>query len=100
MCFSVAVLFGSVAGSLLCQVMYSLLLLPLAVVRPLLHHLLTLLEHLNELNCYLPNTAHLEDMELEGTSEGKDQNQYFLSFSENLPNTLMHCLTFKRFKNN
>uniref|UniRef100_A0A9J8D3K3 HECT-type E3 ubiquitin transferase n=1 Tax=Cyprinus carpio carpio TaxID=630221 RepID=A0A9J8D3K3_CYPCA len=68
------VLFGSVAGSLLCQVMYSLLLLPLAVVKPLLPHLLTLLEHLNELNCYLPNTAHLEDMELEGTSEGKDQN--------------------------
>ncbi|KAL1253293.1 hypothetical protein QQF64_017986 [Cirrhinus molitorella] len=63
------VLFGSVAGSLLCQVMYSLLLLPLAVVRPLLPHLLTLLEHLNELNCYLPNTAHLEDMELEGTSQ-------------------------------
>uniref|UniRef100_A0A8C2HR54 E3 ubiquitin-protein ligase HERC1 n=1 Tax=Cyprinus carpio TaxID=7962 RepID=A0A8C2HR54_CYPCA len=57
------VLFVSVAGSLLCQVMYSLLLLPLAVVRPLLPHLLTLLEHLNELNCYLPNTAHLEDME-------------------------------------
>lgn len=64
-------LFGSVAGSLLCQVMYSLLLLPLAVVRPLLPHLLTLLEHLNELNCYLPNTAHLEDMELEGSSHGK-----------------------------
>uniref|UniRef100_A0A9J8CIV4 HECT-type E3 ubiquitin transferase n=1 Tax=Cyprinus carpio carpio TaxID=630221 RepID=A0A9J8CIV4_CYPCA len=63
------VLFVSVAGSLLCQVMYSLLLLPLAVVRPLLPHLLTLLEHLNELNCYLPNTAHLEDMELEGTSQ-------------------------------
>uniref|UniRef100_A0A8C2A9Q1 HECT-type E3 ubiquitin transferase n=1 Tax=Cyprinus carpio TaxID=7962 RepID=A0A8C2A9Q1_CYPCA len=69
MCFSIAVLFGSVAGSLLCQVMYSLLLLPLAVVKPLLPHLLTLLEHLNELNCYLPNTAHLEEMELEGTSE-------------------------------
>ncbi|XP_016106101.1 probable E3 ubiquitin-protein ligase HERC1 [Sinocyclocheilus grahami] len=64
-----SVLFGSVAGSLLCQVMYSLLLLPLAVVKPLLPHLLTLLEHLNELNCYLPNTAHLEDMELEGTSD-------------------------------
>ncbi|XP_065100040.1 probable E3 ubiquitin-protein ligase HERC1 isoform X2 [Paramisgurnus dabryanus] len=60
------VLFGSVAGSLLCQVIYSLLLLPLAVVRPLLPHLFTLLEHLNELNCYLPNTSHLEDMEMEG----------------------------------
>lgn len=72
-------LFGSVAGSLLCQVMYSLLLLPLAVVRPLLPHLLTLLEHLNELNCYLPNTAHLEDMELEGTTQGKYQNSPFSS---------------------
>ncbi|XP_072518712.1 probable E3 ubiquitin-protein ligase HERC1 isoform X2 [Salminus brasiliensis] len=61
------VLFGSVAGSLLCQVMYSLLLLPLAVVKPLLPHLLSLLEQLNELNCYLPNTSLLETLELEGT---------------------------------
>jgi len=51
--------------------MYSLLLLPLAVVKPLLPHLLTLLEHLNELNCYLPNTSHLENLELEGNSQGK-----------------------------
>ncbi|XP_037401666.1 probable E3 ubiquitin-protein ligase HERC1 isoform X2 [Pygocentrus nattereri] len=63
------VLFGSVAGSLLCQVMYSLLLLPLAVVKPLLPHLLSLLEHLNELNCYLPNTSLLESLELEGTPQ-------------------------------
>ncbi|XP_028827463.1 probable E3 ubiquitin-protein ligase HERC1 isoform X1 [Denticeps clupeoides] len=62
------VLFGSVAGSLLCQVMYSLLLLPLAVVRPLLPHLLSLLEHLNELNCFLPVTGLLEELELEGSS--------------------------------
>ncbi|KAJ8338960.1 hypothetical protein SKAU_G00357460 [Synaphobranchus kaupii] len=60
------VLYGSVAGSLLCQVMYSLLLLPLPVVRPLLPHLLSLLEHLNELNCFLPDTGLLEEMELEG----------------------------------
>uniref|UniRef100_A0A6Q2XRL6 HECT-type E3 ubiquitin transferase n=1 Tax=Esox lucius TaxID=8010 RepID=A0A6Q2XRL6_ESOLU len=60
------VLLSSVAGSLLCQVMYSLLLLPLGVVRPLLTHLLCLLEHLNEFNCLLPDTGLLEDMELEG----------------------------------
>ncbi|XP_052393189.1 probable E3 ubiquitin-protein ligase HERC1 isoform X2 [Carassius gibelio] len=76
------VLFVSVAGSLLCQVMYSLLLLPLAVVRPLLPHLLTLLEHLNELNCYLPNTAHLEDMELEGTSEEASETSEPITASE------------------
>ncbi|TRY98659.1 hypothetical protein DNTS_005902 [Danionella cerebrum] len=69
------VLFGSVAGSLLCQVMYSLLLLPLAVVRPLLPHLLTLLEHLNELNCFLPNTAQLEDMELEALQESSETSE-------------------------
>uniref|UniRef100_A0AAR2M095 HECT-type E3 ubiquitin transferase n=1 Tax=Pygocentrus nattereri TaxID=42514 RepID=A0AAR2M095_PYGNA len=68
-CVCVVVLFGSVAGSLLCQVMYSLLLLPLAVVKPLLPHLLSLLEHLNELNCYLPNTSLLESLELEGTPQ-------------------------------
>ncbi|XP_036385733.1 probable E3 ubiquitin-protein ligase HERC1 isoform X2 [Megalops cyprinoides] len=62
------VLYSSVAGSLLCQVMYSLLLLPLQVVRPLLPHLLSLLEHLNELNCFLPDTGLLEEMELEGVS--------------------------------
>ncbi|XP_066501303.1 probable E3 ubiquitin-protein ligase HERC1 isoform X2 [Hoplias malabaricus] len=66
------VLFGSVAGSLLCQVMYSLLLLPLAVVKPLLPHLLSLLEHLNELNCYLPNNSLLESLELERTQEVSD----------------------------
>ncbi|XP_062334757.1 probable E3 ubiquitin-protein ligase HERC1 [Osmerus eperlanus] len=59
------VLFSSVAGSLLCQVMYSLLLLPLGVVRPLLCHLLTLLENLNHFNCLLPDTGLLEDKELE-----------------------------------
>ncbi|XP_035383560.1 probable E3 ubiquitin-protein ligase HERC1 isoform X3 [Electrophorus electricus] len=63
------VLFGSVAGSLLCQVMYSVLLLPLAVVKPLLPHLLTLLEHLNTLNCYLPYTCVLEELELEDTAQ-------------------------------
>ncbi|KAJ0013026.1 hypothetical protein NQD34_017360 [Periophthalmus magnuspinnatus] len=41
------VLYNSVSGGLLCQVMYSLLLLPLSTVQPLLSHLLALLESLN-----------------------------------------------------
>ncbi|XP_062868147.1 probable E3 ubiquitin-protein ligase HERC1 [Trichomycterus rosablanca] len=62
------VLFGSIAGSLLCQVVYSLLLLPLAVVRPLLPHLMSLLEQLDELSCRLPTTNLQEELELKGTS--------------------------------
>ncbi|XP_058472668.1 probable E3 ubiquitin-protein ligase HERC1 [Solea solea] len=58
------VLYNSVAGSLLCQVMYSLLLLPLSTVQPLLSHLLALLEHLNDFNQLLPETALLEEQEL------------------------------------
>ncbi|XP_029920656.1 probable E3 ubiquitin-protein ligase HERC1 isoform X2 [Myripristis murdjan] len=59
------VLYSSVAGSLLCQVVYSLLLLPLGVVRPLLSHLLALLEHLNDCSSLLPDTGLLEEHELE-----------------------------------
>uniref|UniRef100_A0A672ZRT2 HECT-type E3 ubiquitin transferase n=1 Tax=Sphaeramia orbicularis TaxID=375764 RepID=A0A672ZRT2_9TELE len=58
------VLYNSVAGSLLCQVMYSLLLLPLGTVQPLLSHLLALLEHLNDFNRLLPDTGRLEEQEL------------------------------------
>ncbi|XP_044188775.1 probable E3 ubiquitin-protein ligase HERC1 isoform X5 [Thunnus albacares] len=58
------VLYNSVAGSLLCQVMYSLLLLPLATVQPLLSHLLALLEQLNDFNRLLPETGLLEEQEL------------------------------------
>uniref|UniRef100_A0A4W6C7G9 HECT-type E3 ubiquitin transferase n=1 Tax=Lates calcarifer TaxID=8187 RepID=A0A4W6C7G9_LATCA len=58
------VLYNSVAGSLLCQVMYSLLLLPLSTVQPLLSHLLSLLEHLNDFNRLLPETGLLEEQEL------------------------------------
>ncbi|XP_041825741.1 probable E3 ubiquitin-protein ligase HERC1 isoform X2 [Melanotaenia boesemani] len=58
------VLYNSVAGSLLCQVMYSLLLLPLGTVQPLLSHLLFLLEHLNDFNSLLPETVLLEEQEL------------------------------------
>ncbi|XP_034402246.1 probable E3 ubiquitin-protein ligase HERC1 isoform X2 [Cyclopterus lumpus] len=58
------VLYSSVAGSLLCQVMYSLLLLPLGTVQPLLSHLLALLEQLNGFNRLLPETGLLEEQEL------------------------------------
>ncbi|KAL7377166.1 hypothetical protein ABVT39_023074 [Epinephelus coioides] len=58
------VLYSSVAGSLLCQVMYSLLLLPLGTVQPLLSHLLALLEQLNDFNRLLPETGLLEEQEL------------------------------------
>lgn len=58
------VLYNSVAGSLLCQVMYSLLLLPLGTVQPLLSHLLALLEQFNDLNRLLPETDLLEEQEL------------------------------------
>ncbi|XP_033952277.1 probable E3 ubiquitin-protein ligase HERC1 isoform X3 [Pseudochaenichthys georgianus] len=58
------VLFNSVAGSLLCQVMYSLLLLPLSTVQPLLSHLLALLEQLNDFNRFIPETGLLEEQEL------------------------------------
>ncbi|KAM9306994.1 putative E3 ubiquitin-protein ligase HERC1 [Pholidichthys leucotaenia] len=58
------VLYNSVSGSLLCQVMYSLLLLPLGTVQPLLSHLLALLEQLNDFNRLLPDTVLLEEQEL------------------------------------
>ncbi|XP_051907348.1 probable E3 ubiquitin-protein ligase HERC1 isoform X3 [Hippocampus zosterae] len=59
------VLYNSMAGSLLCQVMYSLLLLPLSTVQPLLGHLLDLLEDLDSFNQLLPETSLLEQQELQ-----------------------------------
>ncbi|XP_053334016.1 probable E3 ubiquitin-protein ligase HERC1 isoform X3 [Clarias gariepinus] len=70
-----AVLYGSVAGGLLCQVIYSLLLLPLGVVRPLLPHLMSLLEHLNELNVHLPDTHLEEELELQGVNTSPDVSE-------------------------
>lgn len=58
------VLYNSVAGSLLCQVLYSLLLLPLSTVQPLLRQLLALLESLNIFTRLLPETALQEEQEL------------------------------------
>uniref|UniRef100_A0A7N8XV71 HECT-type E3 ubiquitin transferase n=1 Tax=Mastacembelus armatus TaxID=205130 RepID=A0A7N8XV71_9TELE len=73
------VLYNSVAGSLLCQVMYSLLLLHLGTVQPLLSHLLALLEHLNNFNRLLPETGFMEEQELgmeaQKTCLGHEENE-------------------------
>ncbi|XP_007895403.2 probable E3 ubiquitin-protein ligase HERC1 [Callorhinchus milii] len=59
------ILFNSAAGSILCQVIYSLLLLPVNMVRPLLGNLLDLLQPLDRLNRLLPAAMLLEEQELE-----------------------------------
>ncbi|KAF7696652.1 hypothetical protein HF521_005070 [Silurus meridionalis] len=69
------VLYGSVAGSILCQVVYSLLLLPLDMVRPLVPHLMSLLGHLNDLNVHLPDTHLQEELELQGVNTSPDVSE-------------------------
>nr|XP_015798394.2 probable E3 ubiquitin-protein ligase HERC1 isoform X1 [Nothobranchius furzeri] len=71
------VLYNSLAGSLLCQIMYSVLLLPLDTVQPLLSHLLSLLEHFNDFNSLLPETVLLEEQELgvEAQKTSSDKNE-------------------------
>ncbi|XP_042200055.1 probable E3 ubiquitin-protein ligase HERC1 [Callorhinchus milii] len=64
------VLYGSAAGSMLCQIINSLLLLPVFVARPLLSHLLDLLPSLDRLNRLLPAAALLEDQELQWPLHG------------------------------
>ncbi|CAH1255597.1 HERC1 [Branchiostoma lanceolatum] len=59
------VLYKSAAGSMLSQMIHSLLLLPVSIVRPVLAHLLALLPYLDSLNRLLPAAAVLEDQELE-----------------------------------
>ncbi|XP_054587942.1 probable E3 ubiquitin-protein ligase HERC1 isoform X4 [Nothobranchius furzeri] len=67
------VIYVSAAGSMLCQIINSLLLLPVSVVRPLLSYLLDLLPPLDRLNRLLPAASPLEDQELQwplhGTSD-------------------------------
>lgn len=70
------VLYNSVAGSMLCQVMYSLLLLPLSTIQPLLSHLLALLEHINNFNRMLPDTNLLEEEELETEAQKSSSGQH------------------------
>ncbi|XP_072310878.1 probable E3 ubiquitin-protein ligase HERC1 isoform X3 [Eucyclogobius newberryi] len=73
------VLYNSVSGSLLCQVMYSLLLLPLSTVQPLLSQLLVLLESLNNFTKLLPETTQQEEQELnvdcQNTGKNTSQNE-------------------------
>ncbi|XP_030832727.1 probable E3 ubiquitin-protein ligase HERC1 isoform X3 [Strongylocentrotus purpuratus] len=59
------VLVNSAAGSMLSHILHSLLLLPVTVTRPLLHHLLALLPELDKLNRLLPAASVLEEQEME-----------------------------------
>ena len=58
------VLYNGPAGSMLSYIIHSLLLLPVTLVRPLLHELLSLLPYLDKLNTVLPAAAVLEAEEL------------------------------------
>ncbi|XP_023674598.2 probable E3 ubiquitin-protein ligase HERC1 isoform X1 [Paramormyrops kingsleyae] len=64
------VLYVSAAGSMLCQIVSSLLLLPVSVARPLLRSLLDLLPPLDRLNRLLPAASLLEDQELQWPLHG------------------------------
>ncbi|KAM6980533.1 putative E3 ubiquitin-protein ligase HERC1 [Aplochiton taeniatus] len=64
------VIYVSAAGSMLCQIINSLLLLPVSVARPLLSNLLDLLPPLDRLNRLLPAASPLEDQELQWPLHG------------------------------
>ncbi|KAA0723274.1 putative E3 ubiquitin-protein ligase HERC1 [Triplophysa tibetana] len=64
------VIYMSAAGSMLCQIVTSLLLLPVWVARPLLGSLLVLLLPLDRLNRLLPAAAPLEEQELQWPLHG------------------------------
>lgn len=68
------VIYVSAAGSMLCQIINSLLLLPVSVARPLLSHLLDLLPPLDRLNRLLPAASLLEDQELQWPLHGGRNN--------------------------
>uniref|UniRef100_A0A8D3C2G8 HECT-type E3 ubiquitin transferase n=1 Tax=Scophthalmus maximus TaxID=52904 RepID=A0A8D3C2G8_SCOMX len=65
------VIYVSAAGSMLSQIINSLLLLPVSVARPLLSQLLDLLPPLDQLNRLLPAAAPLEDQELQWPLHGE-----------------------------
>lgn len=65
------VIYVSAAGSMLCQIVNSLLLLPVSVARSLLSYLLDLLPPLDCLNRLLPAAVLLEDQELQWPLHGK-----------------------------
>src|SRR6218665_547103 len=69
-CLSVDVLYNSPAGAMLSFIIHSLLLLPVYIIRPLLHELLSLLPLLDKLNRMLPAAALLEEQEWEWSIQG------------------------------
>lgn len=82
-CFLFAdVIYVSAAGSMLCQIINSLLLLPVSVARPVLSHLLDLLPPLDRLNRLLPAAAPLEDQELQWPLHGEHQRKQILGFHQ------------------
>ncbi|XP_053573265.1 probable E3 ubiquitin-protein ligase HERC1 isoform X6 [Bombina bombina] len=64
------VIYVSAAGSMLCQLINALLLLPVSIARPLLSFLLDLLPPLDCLNRLLPAAGLLEDQELQWPLHG------------------------------
>lgn len=70
------VIYVSAAGSMLCQIINSLLLLPVSVARPLLSHLLDLLPPLDRLNRLLPAASPLEDQELQWPLHGEQSSTF------------------------
>lgn len=69
-CLAVDVLYNSPAGAMLSFIVHSLLLLPVYIIRPLLHELLSLLPLLDKLNRMLPAASLLEEQELEWSIQG------------------------------
>ncbi|XP_053490210.1 probable E3 ubiquitin-protein ligase HERC1 isoform X6 [Ictalurus furcatus] len=80
------VMYVSAAGSMLCQIMTSLLLLPVWVARPLLSFLLDLLPPLDRLNRLLPAAAPLEDQELQWPVQAGASNLASYSIEFRIPN--------------
>lgn len=82
------VIFVSAAGSMLCQIINSLLLLPVSVARPLLNHLLDLLPPLDRLNRLLPAAYPLEDQELQWPLHGELWKSCFCFLFFSIPHVL------------
>ncbi|XP_062869323.1 probable E3 ubiquitin-protein ligase HERC1 isoform X2 [Trichomycterus rosablanca] len=75
------VIYVSAAGSMLCQIITSLLLLPVWVARTLLSFLLDLLPPLDRLNRLLPAAFPLEDQELQWPLHGISELMEPMCFS-------------------
>lgn len=71
-------LYHSIAGSALSVLVYSLLLMPLETVKPLLPSLQALLPTIDRLNRVLPAVALLEEQELEWPVQGEPWTSYFV----------------------